>query len=214
MNASNFEKEALHTASSSSLNSFNTPLSPYNNPEMLQKSCASNPDYNDSASKPSSLSSKQSDSNTFYKQGTDDSLTKNPNNIHLEAQPIDKEVLIMDQGSKNTPASETVQSVGSLPLPPAYSAFPIWRKRLILWLVTIAGFLGPLSGSIYLPVLGLIKQDFHISTTAANATVSVFMAVFAVAVSIFSSFLFCKLLIFFLYRTAFGMGIMGRFRWP
>lgn len=70
------------------------------------------------------------------------------------------------------------------PKPPPYTAFPVWRKHLILTLVTAAGFLGPLSGSIYLPILQIVEKEFSISTTVANTTVAVFMFVFAVAVSI------------------------------
>lgn len=82
------------------------------------------------------------------------------------------------------------QQQSTPPSPPPkepYTAFPIWRKRLILWLVTAAGFLGPLSGSIYLPILPTIRDEYEISTTAANASVSAFMAVFAVAPLIWAS---------------------------
>lgn len=75
-----------------------------------------------------------------------------------------------------------------LPDPPqsqlVYSAFPPGRRRLILGIVTAAGFLGPLAGGIYLPVLPELATDFGVSQVVINATVSVFMIVFAVAVSI------------------------------
>lgn len=114
-------------------------------------------------------------------------------NIQLEAQSAGANSTLNNQGPEDLLALKGVQdgkasAPGAGPSPPAkgaYSAFPAWRRAMILWIVTLAGFLGPLSGSIYLPVLTVIKQDFNISTTAANATVSVFMAVFAVAVCIF-----------------------------
>lgn len=64
-----------------------------------------------------------------------------------------------------------------------YSAFPTARRRLVLGLVTAAGFLGPLSGTIYLPAIPLLAEDLGVSVVAVDATVSVFMAVFAFAVS-------------------------------
>lgn len=67
------------------------------------------------------------------------------------------------------------------PPKPPYSAFSQNRKNLILAIVTAAGFLGPLAGSIYLPVLPELSKDFGVSTTVINATVSVFMIVFSFA---------------------------------
>lgn len=68
---------------------------------------------------------------------------------------------------------------------PAYSALSVGRRRFILWIVTAAGFFGPLAGGIYLPALPTLQNAFHTSATAINATVSVFMGVLAVAVSIY-----------------------------
>ena len=67
---------------------------------------------------------------------------------------------------------------------PPYSALSTGQRRLILAIVTAAGFLGPLAGGIYLPALPTLEQAFHTSATAVNATVSVFMAILAVAVRI------------------------------
>ncbi|KAL4902282.1 hypothetical protein BDW74DRAFT_186862 [Aspergillus multicolor] len=64
---------------------------------------------------------------------------------------------------------------------PPYSAFPESRKRLYLSIVTAAGFFGPLCGAVYLPSLNLYEDVFNASGTTINATVSVYMAVFAVA---------------------------------
>jgi hypothetical protein len=69
------------------------------------------------------------------------------------------------------------------PKPPPYSAFSLNRRRFILGLVTLCGFYGPLTGAIYLPSLVLFQDVFKASATAINATVSVYMVVFAIAVS-------------------------------
>jgi hypothetical protein len=67
---------------------------------------------------------------------------------------------------------------------PPYSAFSINRRRFILGVVTAAGFFGPLCGAVYLPSLTLFQEDIYkVSATVMNATVSVYMAVFAIAVS-------------------------------
>lgn len=67
--------------------------------------------------------------------------------------------------------------------PPVYCALSPGRRRLILSIVTAAGALGPLSGGIYLPVLPLLEREFNVGSTSINATVSVFMVTFAIAVS-------------------------------
>jgi hypothetical protein len=67
--------------------------------------------------------------------------------------------------------------------PPPYSAFSINRRRFILGVVTAAGFFGPLCGAIYLPSLHLFQTIFKTSETAVNGSVSMYMVVFAVAVS-------------------------------
>jgi hypothetical protein len=64
-----------------------------------------------------------------------------------------------------------------------YSAFSPRKRQFILGIVTAAGFFGPLSGAIYLPALPLFEIIFAASATVINATVSVYMVVFAVAVS-------------------------------
>lgn len=73
--------------------------------------------------------------------------------------------------------------VAPLPPPPPYSAFSLNRRRFMLSVVTAAGFFGPLTGAIYLPSLVLFEDIFKASATAINATVSMYMVVFAIAVS-------------------------------
>lgn len=76
-----------------------------------------------------------------------------------------------------------------LPTPaPAYSAFSEKRKNFYLGIVTAAGFFGPLCGAVYLPSLILYQDVFNSSRSVINATVSVYMAIFAVAVSSLTPF--------------------------
>ncbi|KAA8641751.1 Dityrosine transporter 1 [Aspergillus tanneri] len=73
------------------------------------------------------------------------------------------------------------------PAPP-YSVFSRPKKIFILAVVTVAGFLGPLAGNIYLPALPVLEREFHVSTAAINTTVSVFMAVFGFGPLYWSSY--------------------------
>lgn len=73
------------------------------------------------------------------------------------------------------------------PESPPYSAFGNLQKTCILVLVTFAGFLGPLSGNIYIPIIPQLKVIFKTSEATLNGTVSVFMVVFAVAPLIWAS---------------------------
>nr|QFR37184.1 MFS transporter [Cyberlindnera americana] len=75
----------------------------------------------------------------------------------------------------------------SSPIHPAYSAFSTRRKASIIFIVTFAGFLGPVSGNIYIPILPQLKEVFNCSTTTINATVSVFMVFFAIAPLLWAS---------------------------
>ena len=62
-----------------------------------------------------------------------------------------------------------------------YSALSPGRRRFILYIVTTAGFLGPLAGKVYLLGLPTLHTAFYTSATTINATVSVFMGVLSVA---------------------------------
>lgn len=81
----------------------------------------------------------------------------------------------------NVTLTTTTSSPASLKDP--YCALSSNRRRCILTIVTVAGALGPLAGNIYLPALPVLQQAFGVGPTAINATVSLFMIVFAFAVS-------------------------------
>lgn len=91
------------------------------------------------------------------------------------------------KGQSVSPSSLNNAEAGQVktrsPAPPAYCALIPGRRRLILGIVTVAGMLGPLSGAIYLPILPLLEREFNVGSTSINATVSMFMVTFAIAVS-------------------------------
>lgn len=85
------------------------------------------------------------------------------------------------QEKGSTPNGNIPSKPGPPSGPPQYTAFGLGRQRLILGIVTAAGFFGPLAAGIYLPALPTLQDAFNASATAINATVSVFMGVLAVA---------------------------------
>ncbi|KAI1859138.1 hypothetical protein JX265_010615 [Neoarthrinium moseri] len=71
---------------------------------------------------------------------------------------------------------------------PEYSEFSKPRRNFIIGLVSAAGLLGPLAGGIYLPAITVLQDEFGVSYTAINATVSVFMALCAISPLVWSAF--------------------------
>lgn len=63
----------------------------------------------------------------------------------------------------------------------SYSAFKTKEKFVIVFIATLCGFLGPISGNIYVPLIRLTAENFDTSIEIINGTVSVFMVVFAFA---------------------------------
>ncbi|EKG15134.1 Major facilitator superfamily, partial [Macrophomina phaseolina MS6] len=87
----------------------------------------------------------------------------------------------MDTAEKKQATVAAVPPSATPSAPPPYSAFPLAARRLVLSLVTAAGFFGPLCGAIYLPSLPLFEDIFHASTTGINASVTLYMVIFAIA---------------------------------
>ncbi|EAW12452.1 putative MFS transporter [Aspergillus clavatus NRRL 1] len=94
-----------------------------------------------------------------------------------------------EQQPRNKDIKIPVENVLPKPTPPRppYTEFSSSRQRLILAIITVAGFLGPLAGNIYLPALPILAQAFGVNTTRINVTVTVFMVVFAVGPLFWSS---------------------------
>ncbi|CAI4055711.1 hypothetical protein SKDZ_02G2870 [Saccharomyces kudriavzevii ZP591] len=79
--------------------------------------------------------------------------------------------------------SSNSQSKNLSPEPKAdipYTYFSKDRRLVIFGIIIFIGFLGPMSGNIYIPALPLLQREFDVSSTTINATVSAFMAVFSV----------------------------------
>jgi hypothetical protein len=118
------------------------------------------------------------------KNDTAEPATRSPDNVQQLNSENEKSAI--EIGEKQTESHSPVEpaKLPSKGPPPVYSAFSPGRRRFILGVTTIAGFFGPFAGNIYLPALPVLQKEFGVSVTAINASVTVFMAVFAVGVSL------------------------------
>jgi hypothetical protein len=81
--------------------------------------------------------------------------------------------------------SEKCDTVLEIPsVKSAYSAFPRYQRYVILFIVAFAGFIGPLSGNVYFPAIKNITDEFQLSDFIVNLSISLFMLIFAFAVSL------------------------------
>jgi hypothetical protein len=58
---------------------------------------------------------------------------------------------------------------------PDYSIFTTWEKRFIVLGASAAAFFSPLTAQIYLPALNLLAEDFQITSSQVNLTVTTYM---------------------------------------
>ncbi|KAK4149931.1 major facilitator superfamily domain-containing protein [Chaetomidium leptoderma] len=56
-----------------------------------------------------------------------------------------------------------------------YSVFNAWEKRLIVLMVSVASFFSPVSANIYFPALNSLAQEYRVSTTLINLTITMYM---------------------------------------
>lgn len=100
-----------------------------------------------------------------------------PFNVNLQYQKdlCDEETLNPVKGDSDV----SRKSTNSEELIP-YSCFTRVQKFTIFLIIMFIGFLGPMSGNIYIPALPLFERVFNTTTSVINGTVSVFMAVFAI----------------------------------
>ncbi|KAF2085890.1 MFS general substrate transporter [Saccharata proteae CBS 121410] len=66
---------------------------------------------------------------------------------------------------------------------PPYHVFDHRRKRLLVYIVSLAGLFSPLSSNIYFPALGAIAKDFNTSYSLVTLSITVYMIVQGIAPS-------------------------------
>ncbi|CAM9022021.1 unnamed protein product [Wickerhamomyces anomalus] len=113
--------------------------------------------------------------------------SEKPSSIQTTEVAKDEAIISKDVIQESPTAKDPEKQQLPNPSPVQYSAFPQSRKNFILFLVTMAGFLGPVSGNIYIPILPQLQEVFQCSETTINATVSVFMAIFAISPLLWAS---------------------------
>ncbi|KAK3688692.1 major facilitator superfamily domain-containing protein [Podospora appendiculata] len=88
-----------------------------------------------------------------------------------------------DDGSNNNqtlPLSTTGEPPSEAPAPsadtpPVYTSFTLWEKRLIVLAASFSAFFSPLTAQIYLPALTVIADEFAVSSSQINLTVTTYM---------------------------------------
>ena len=69
-----------------------------------------------------------------------------------------------------------------------WSVFTVGQKQYIIFVAPFAGFLSPLSADMYFPALNELSQEFEISSTAINLTLTSYMICQGLAPTIFDDF--------------------------
>ncbi|KAK2039883.1 major facilitator superfamily transporter [Colletotrichum somersetense] len=59
--------------------------------------------------------------------------------------------------------------------PPRYSIYTTWEKRAIVLGACLAAFFSPFTAQIYLPALTVLANEFHVSDSDVNLTVTTYM---------------------------------------
>lgn len=116
--------------------------------------------------------------------------------IELSETSTNEHDVPQSQGSKEVKSTESeIPRSNDLPAiekpqtnTEAYSSFTVTQKRLIILAGTLAGFLSPLTGSIYYPAISTIAHDLKVSTSAINVTVTTYLIVQGLAPMIIAGF--------------------------
>lgn len=73
-------------------------------------------------------------------------------------------------------------------VPPPYSSFTSGQKRMIVLAAALCAFFSPLTGQIYFPALNVIAQEFDVTASQINLTVSTYMIFQGIAPMFFGGF--------------------------
>jgi multidrug resistance protein len=73
------------------------------------------------------------------------------------------------------PADSQEAAVAANDLGRPYTVFTPWEKRGIMAVASMAAFFSPLTAQIYLPALTTLADDFHVSDSQINLTVTTYM---------------------------------------
>ncbi|KAK3323317.1 major facilitator superfamily domain-containing protein [Cercophora scortea] len=111
-------------------------------------------------SKPSKLDHDVDTTTSELRQSTSHSRHDSDDQIPQDMEP-----------PSEAPVSSTTQPDN----PPVYTVFTLWEKRLIVLAASFSAFFSPLTAQIYLPALTVIADEFAVSSSQINLTVTTYM---------------------------------------
>uniref|UniRef100_A0A093XTE4 Quinidine resistance protein 2 n=2 Tax=Talaromyces marneffei TaxID=37727 RepID=A0A093XTE4_TALMA len=85
---------------------------------------------------------------------------------------------------KDEPLTNTTTALSSKP----YTSFTTHQKWFIVGIATAASFFSPLSGQIYFPVLPVLTENYHLSQTLLNISVTTYLIFQGLAPSFMGTF--------------------------
>lgn len=106
----------------------------------------------------------------------DKQTTDSSNNVEYDSSEDSNLNCINDPEYNTKGLSEIEKSNNERP----YTVFSTLQQNVIFAVIIFVGFLGPMSGNIYIPALPILEREFNVSTTTINSTVSVFIAMFSI----------------------------------
>ncbi|KAK1777709.1 major facilitator superfamily domain-containing protein [Copromyces sp. CBS 386.78] len=83
--------------------------------------------------------------------------------------PTEPATLLTGEPQSEAPAIEEP------PIAPKHSIHSTWAKRLIIFAASISAFFSPLTAQIYLPALPTLADEFNVTATKVNLTVTTYM---------------------------------------
>ncbi|KAK4194175.1 major facilitator superfamily domain-containing protein [Triangularia verruculosa] len=88
------------------------------------------------------------------------------------------------------PISEQPISSGEddIDVPPPYSVWTPWQKKLIVAGAAFGGFFNPITAQVYLPALTTLEQEFSVTAAEINLTVTTYMIFQGLTPILFSGF--------------------------
>ena len=123
----------------------------------------SGPDQNFNSEE--TLSSPAIKQNGHARQTQNDTTTIDVNNTSATTAPAPSAI--------DEPPSEKPKPV--TPADKSYSSFSYSQKLIITIMASWAAFFSPLSANIYYPIFNILADDFNVSNTLINLTVTVYM---------------------------------------
>ncbi|OHE90790.1 major facilitator superfamily transporter [Colletotrichum orchidophilum] len=89
--------------------------------------------------------------------------------------PSETSALPVDSTKSTIVDEEAVTPPEEQPPPPRYSVYTTWEKRFIVLGASLAAFFSPFTAQIYLPALTVLANEFKVSDSDMNLTLTTYM---------------------------------------